>query len=104
MAKFITGHELNAELEKLFEQAQEYLILVSPYLKLHARYESVLRSKLNADKLELTILFGKNELDPGKSININDLHFSGISMWRSDTKKRLHAKYYALRMQPLSPR
>src|SRR5690349_12273865 len=96
MAKFITGHELNAELEKLFELAREYLILVSPYLKLHSRYESVLRSKLNADKLELTILFGKNELDPGKSININDLQFfREFPNVEIRYEKRLHAKYYA---------
>jgi len=45
MAIFLTGNDLNAELERLFEFADDYLILISPYIKLHDRYASALKTK-----------------------------------------------------------
>lgn len=42
MSKFLKGNELNSELEKVFENAESQIILVSPYIKLHDRYKSVL--------------------------------------------------------------
>ena len=45
MAKFITGNKLNSELEDIFENAKGQIILISPYIKLHERYISSLRSK-----------------------------------------------------------
>ncbi len=42
--QFLSGNELNLELEKLFENADEHLILISPYISLHERYASVLRA------------------------------------------------------------
>ena len=96
MAKFITGNELNLELEKLFEKAENYLLLMSPYVKLHARYESVLKSKMGSDKFALVVVFGKNELDPSRSINVNDLRFfKDFPNVEIRYEKRLHAKYYA---------
>ena len=60
----ITGNELNHEIEQLFEHATEELVLISPYICLHDRYASVLKAKLNNDKLSITLVFGKNEDDP----------------------------------------
>ena len=34
MAKFYTGNGLNVVIEKLFEEAEEELILISPFIKL----------------------------------------------------------------------
>lgn len=58
MAKFLTGSKLNHELEMLFENAQSSIILISPFIKLHARYESVLKSKISNPDLSITIVFG----------------------------------------------
>ena len=68
MAKFLTGNELNLELEKLFERADEQIILISPFIKLHDRYISSLRTKKNNSDLEIIIVFGKNEEDLSKSM------------------------------------
>jgi hypothetical protein len=74
MAKFLSGFELNSELEKLFKNANEKLILISPFIKLHERYISILKEKSKEDKLQIIILFGKNEDDISKSsLNPNDL-------------------------------
>lgn len=96
MAKFITSNELNAEIEKLFETAKEQLILISPFVKLHPRYASALLTQLANPKLNITIVFGKNVSDPGKSIDPVDLEFfKQFPYVEIRYEKRLHAKYYA---------
>ena len=96
MAKFLTGNELNLELENIFETSENLLILISPYIKLHERYASALRTKLNNDKLEITIVFGKNEADLSKSMKQEDfLFFKEFPNIQICYEKRLHAKYYA---------
>ena len=63
MATFLTGNDLNAQLENLFEDADDYIILISPYIKLHDRYASALKAKKDNPNLKITIVFGKNEDD-----------------------------------------
>jgi hypothetical protein len=95
MAKFLTGNELNSELEKLFEKAEEQIILISPYIKLHDRYASTLRTKMNNPKLGITIVFGKNEDDISKSMKQEDfIFFKEFPNIQIRYEKRLHAKYY----------
>ena len=96
MAKFLTGNELNSELEKILEGAEEQIILISPYIKLHDRYASTLRTKLNNHKLEITIVFGKNEDDMSRSMKQDDFNFfKEFPNIQIRYEKRLHAKYYA---------
>ncbi len=38
MSKFLQGHALNASVEAIIQEAQETLILVSPFIKLNHRY------------------------------------------------------------------
>lgn len=96
MAKFLTGNELNAELEKLFERAEEQLILISPYIKLHERYASTLKLKINNPKIEIIIVFGKNENDMSKSMKQEDFNFfKEFPNIEIRYEKRLHAKYYS---------
>lgn len=96
MAKFLKGNELNSELEKIFETAENDIILISPYIKLHDRYKSSLLTKLQNDNLRITVLFGKNEDDMSKSMKQEDFdffkQFPNIEILH---EKRLHAKYYA---------
>jgi len=96
MAKFLKGNELNAELEKIFETAENQIILISPYIKLHDRYKSTLLTKKDNPRLEITILFGKNEDNLSKSMKQTDFdffkQFPNIEILY---EKRLHAKYYA---------
>ena len=96
MAKFLTGNELNAELEKIFERADEQLILISPFIKLHDRYLSSLRTKKDNHKLEIIVIFGKNEYNPNRSMRSDDLSFfKEFPNIQIKYEKRLHAKYYA---------
>jgi phosphatidylserine/phosphatidylglycerophosphate/cardiolipin synthase-like enzyme len=96
MAKFLTGNELNSELEKLFDQADEQIILISPYIKLHDRYASTLRTKMDNPKLKITVVFGKNEEDISRSMKQEDFNFfKEFPNIQIRYEKRLHAKYYA---------
>jgi hypothetical protein len=96
MAKFLTGNELNSELEKLFERADEQLILISPFIKLHDRYISTLRTKKDNPKIEIIIVFGKNEEDLSKSMKQEDFNFfKEFPNIEIRYEKRLHAKYYS---------
>lgn len=96
MANFLTGNELNTELEKLFECAQEQLILISPYIKLHDRYTSVLKTKVESHKLKIIIVFGKNEDDLSRSMKQEDFNFfKEFPNIEVRYEKRLHAKYYS---------
>ncbi|HEY8402379.1 MAG TPA: phospholipase D family protein [Cytophagaceae bacterium] len=96
MANFIFGNELNSEVEKIFEKAKNQLILISPYIKLHDRYSSALKAKLNNDELKIIVVFGKNEEDPSKSMSLEELDFfKQFPNIEIRYEKRLHAKYYA---------
>ncbi len=96
MAKFLQGSELNFELEKIFENATERLILISPYIKLHERYASVLKVKRNNPSFEIIVVFGKNEDDFSRSMNLDDfVFFKEFPNIQIRYEKRLHAKYYA---------
>lgn len=96
MPKFLDGNDLNAEIGKIFKNAEQQLILISPYIKLHHRYSDELKSKINNDKLSITIVFGKNENDLRKSLSVEDFNFfkqfPNIEIFY---EKRLHAKFYA---------
>ena len=45
MADFIFGTELSSFLEDMIYDADKYLILVSPYIKLHGRIKNQLKKK-----------------------------------------------------------
>ncbi|HNP66682.1 MAG TPA: phospholipase D family protein [Aequorivita sp.] len=96
MAKFLKGNELNAELEKIFDDAKGDIILISPYIKLHDRYKASLLTKLHAHDLKITVLFGKNEDDMSKSMKQEDFDFfKQFPNIEIRFENRLHAKYYA---------
>ena len=96
MAKFIEGTSLNNEINRIFREAEEELLLISPYIKLHHRYKKELEAKLDNPKLAVTVVFGKNEGDLSKSLNLNDLEFFiGFPNVKICYEPRLHAKYYS---------
>lgn len=96
MAKFLTGNKLNSELSHLLEKADETIILISPFIKLHDRYASILRTKKENPKIEIKVVFGKNEDDLSKSMKKEDFDFfKEFPNIQIRYEKRLHAKYYA---------
>lgn len=96
MAKFLTGNELNSEVEKILERAEDHIILISPYIKLHDRYASTLKSKIKNDFIKIIVVFGKNEEDLSRSMKEEDfVFFKEFPNIEIRYEKRLHAKYYA---------
>ena len=96
MAKFLKGNELNSEIEKIFEDAFDKIVIISPYIQLHERYKDSLLDKLKYPELEILLLFGKNEDNLSKSIKKEDLDFFiQFPNIKISYEKRLHAKYYA---------
>lgn len=96
MAKFYQGTHLSARLETLVNKADDFLYIVSPYIKIHRRFRDELDKKKDFPKLEIVILFGKNEEDLSKSMKTEEVEylksFPNIIIAHD---KDLHAKYYA---------
>lgn len=96
MAKFLKGNALNAAIEEIFDDCEKELIIVSPFIKLHTRFTNALKAKKNLDKLEIKILFGKNEKDISKSFNKEDFEFlKDFPNIQISYNEHLHAKYYS---------
>jgi phosphatidylserine/phosphatidylglycerophosphate/cardiolipin synthase-like enzyme len=88
MAKFINTRKAVSEIEDLIKNAEEKLILVSPYLKLSKDFKELLTYRNSKDKIT-TIIFGKQELNPDEMKFLKALRFV-ILKYNED----LHAKCY----------
>ncbi|MBW7870988.1 MAG: phospholipase D family protein [Flavobacteriia bacterium] len=96
MTEFLFDSKINSELQNILEKSKKKLILISPYIKLHDRLKSSLLEKKDSDKLEIIIVFGKNEEDISKSLSKEDFEFfKEFPNIKILYEKRLHAKYYA---------
>lgn len=96
MVKFLEGNGLNHGIEQIFDKAKENIFLICPYIKVHARYKSTLKSKMENPKLHITVVFGKNEGDLTKSMKSEDFEFfKKFPNIQIRYEKRLHAKYFA---------
>jgi hypothetical protein len=96
MHYFFTDSELNTSLEHIIKEAKEYLLLVSPYIKLHERIKYLIKGLDDNPKIRIMILFGKNGDDYSKSFHKEDMRFvmdrPNVEVRFND---RLHAKFYA---------
>lgn len=88
MAKFLNTSATNYFLEELIKNASDRLILISPFLKLNDRIKELLEDK-NRLKLDIRIVYGKNELQPEEINWLKELQFV-----RTSFCKNLHAKCY----------
>lgn len=96
MAKFIKGFDLNNSIEKILRDANTQLWIISPYIKLHHRYKDCLKSHLTNDRLEIILVFGKNEGEMQKSLPKEEVDFfMNFPNIEIRYEKRLHAKFYA---------
>jgi hypothetical protein len=95
MAKFLNRFELTDELHRIIEGAKEYLILISPYIKLTDSIKRSLSKHKSDSKFELIVIYGKNEVDKSRSLNDFDMDFfKSFSNVKIAYHKRLHAKMY----------
>ncbi|WP_016957385.1 phospholipase D family protein [Catenovulum agarivorans] len=88
MAKFLNTSATNYYLEELIKNAQDKLILISPFLKLNDRIKELLEDK-NRLKIDVRIVYGKSELQPEEINWLKELTFV-----RTSFCKNLHAKCY----------
>lgn len=96
MALFLDSTEITAKLHRLIAEADQFLYLVSPFIRLHHRLEDELETKKRQKDLKVVVLFGKNPDDPLRSMSEYDfsffLDFPNIEIRYHE---HLHAKLYA---------
>ena len=96
MAKFLNHTELNEAVFDLFENAEEQLTIVSPFIKLHPKLKQILDKKKDDPDFFIELLYGKNVEKVEKSMSENDLdYFKSFRNVEIRYNEHLHAKYYA---------
>ncbi len=88
MAKFLNTSATNYFLEELIKSAKDRLILISPFLRLNDRIKELLEDK-NRLKIDVRVVYGKNELQPEEINWLKELTYL-----RTSFCKNLHAKCY----------
>ncbi|ECN0732309.1 phospholipase D family protein, partial [Escherichia coli] len=89
MVQVLNTTGLNYQLEKTITEAEERIILISPYLKLSNRIKELIEDK-NRLKVDIRIVYGKSELNSKEYEWLTNLPFVRLSFC-----KNLHAKLYA---------
>lgn len=103
MIKFLNRFGSTDALKTIILEADQQLILISPYIKLNQDLKNALNTHLNRPELEITVVYGKNEEDNRKSISDEDYkYFQTFSNISIRYHKRLHAKMYANDFQCLT--
>ena len=88
MAEFLTTSGITFHLEELIKSARERLILISPFLKINERLRQLIEDK-DRDKIDIRVIYGKNELQPEENNWLKSKAFV-----RSSFCKNLHAKCF----------
>ncbi len=88
MAKFLNTSAITYHLEELLKGARERLVIISPYLRFNDKIRELLEDK-DRMKIDIRIVYGKNELHPDESNWLKSLAFVRCSFC-----KHLHAKCY----------
>ena len=88
MAKFLKTTGVSYHLQQLIDNADETLILISPFLKVNDRLRQSLEDK-DRMKIDIRVIYGKNELAPREIDWLRSLQFI-----RTSFLANLHAKCY----------
>ncbi|HNX43432.1 MAG TPA: hypothetical protein PKI35_03265 [Bacteroidales bacterium] len=95
MSKFITGKQLEDAVYDIIWNASNSLLIVSPYINLDIYFRKLFEKHLNNPRLQITIVFGKNENNVKRSLSAEDFDFFkkflNVSVVYSP---QLHGKYY----------
>lgn len=95
MAEFLTGKNLNEFIYDVIWKAEDRLLIVSPFIKLDDYFKKIFENHKHNHKLEIIIVFGKNEVAPNKSFREVDFEF--FKQFKNVAIvycSNLHAKYY----------
>ena len=89
MAKFLNSHHSVAELSDLLKNSEQFLIIISPYLKIPNNFKKILKS-LNFQKIDGRIIYDSR--NPLKQDEIDFLmSIKGIKLFKCEN---LHAKCF----------
>ena len=88
MAKFLDTTGVSYYLQQLINNANDKLILISPYLKLNERLKQSLEYK-DRMKIDVRLIYGKSELQPAENNWLKSLQSIRTSFCQN-----LHAKCY----------
>lgn len=95
MAKFITGEELEKVVYDIIWEAEQTLMIVSPYVKLDNYFKTLFDKHTRNHKLHIILVFGKNEGDVSRSMSKSDFdYFKKFLNISIVYVSNLHAKYY----------
>lgn len=95
MAKFITGQDLEKAIYDIIWEAENTLLIVSPFIKLDDYFKKLFDKHTNNPKIHLLIVFGKNEGEVSRSLSKADFdYFKKFLNITVVYVSSLHAKYY----------
>lgn len=95
MAKFITGQDLEKAIYDIIWDAEQTLLIVSPYIKLDDYFKRLFDKHINNPNVHFVIVFGKNERSVSKSMSKTDFdYFKKFLNISVIYVPNLHAKYY----------
>lgn len=95
MSKFLTGKDLEDKLTDIIWDAKDFIIIVSPFIKLDDYIKGVFEKVKTRHDIEFCLLFGKNEESKNRSISQEDFeYFKEFKNIRILYNKDLHAKHY----------
>jgi len=89
MVRYLDTTAITNEIEKILKKAEEYVYIVSPYLRIFNRYKLLIEDN-DLRKIDTKIIYGKGDLQPGESEWINSLKKASLYYCEN-----LHAKCYA---------
>lgn len=89
MAEFLTTTGVSYRLEQIINNANERLIIISPFLKINARIKELLEDRDRSKIDVIHVVYGKNELQPEENIWLES-----VASIRTSFLQNLHAKCY----------
>jgi len=94
--KFLTGKELENEINDTIFYAEKYLLILSPFIQLDDYFKNeVFKSHLNNSQVQIILGFGKNEQNIQRSFKKQDVdYFTQFPNITIVYIPKLHGKYY----------
>jgi hypothetical protein len=95
MAKFLTGKDLEEAITSIIWDAEQTLMIVSPYIKLDDYFKKLFDHHIDNPKVHFLVVFGKNEKRISRSLSQDDFdYFKKFPNVSVVYVPQLHAKYY----------
>ena len=88
MAQFLNTSHISARIVDIINNANQYLVLISPYLKINNRIKADIK-ELDNKSLKVHIIYGNKEINQSELIGLKSLKSVNIRFL-----KDLHAKCY----------